>query len=119
MEIQMQKFIPEGWNETKEDFTLAELQNAKQQGTIIEGFVNKCDENYNLQICLGKNIIGIIPRNEMDAVNIDSFGMTKPNICKNKVKQFVQFKIKEIYDENRLLLSRKEVRKRGIKMGKK
>lgn len=103
-----QRFVPEGWNNTREKFDLQELKNAKLEGTIIQGFVNKCDENYNLQICLGENIIGIIPRNEMDAVNIDDFGMTSPSICKNKVNQFVQFKVKEIYDDNRLLLSRKD-----------
>jgi len=108
METQMQKFLPEGWNVEKENFNLEQLYEAKQNGTVIQGFVNKCDENYNLQIHLDRDIIGIIPRNEMDAMNQDDFGMTKQSICKNKVNQFVQFKVKEIYDENRLLLSRKE-----------
>ena len=108
--MEYQKFIPEGWIETKEEFSLEELKKAKINGTIIQGFVDDCDENCNLKIYLGKDIIGIIPKNEMDAVNSDEFGITKPSICKNKVKQFVQFKVKEIYDENRLLLSRKEAR---------
>lgn len=119
MEIPMQKFIPEGWNGTKENFNINELQNAKQNGTIMQGFVEKCDENFNLQVHLGKDIIGVIPRNEMDAVNNDDFGMTRQSICKNKVNQFVQFKVKEIYDKNRLLLSRKEARRRGFKLGQK
>lgn len=118
MEI-VQKFIPEGWNETEENFNLEQLQTAKQKGSIMQGFATKCDENYNLQIHLGKDMIGIIPRNEMDAVSYDKFGMTQSNICKNKVNQFVQFKVKEIYDENRLLLSRKEARTRSFKMDKK
>ena len=118
MEIPMQKFIPEGWNDTKENFNLSDLQFAKQNGTIMQGFAEKCDENFNLQIHLGKDIIGIIPRNEMDAINNDDFGMTRQSICKNKVNQFVQFKVKEIVDENRLLLSRKEVRKRSFKLDK-
>lgn len=112
--MEYQKFIPEGWNEQKEDFNLAQLENAKEQGTVIQGFVEKCDENYNLQIQLGKDIIGIIPRNEMDAINNDEFGMTRQSICKNKVGQFVQFKVKEVYDENRLLLSRKEAGKDAL-----
>ena len=103
----------------KEDFNLEQLQVAKQNGSIMQGFVSKCDDNYNLQVYLGKNLVGIIPRNEMDAMHQDDFGMTRSSICKNKVNQFVQFKVKEIYDENRLLLSRKEVRKRGFKLGKK
>ncbi len=108
METQMQKFLPEGWNVEKENFNLEQLYEAKQNGTVMQGFVNRCDENCNLQISLDRDIIGIIPRNEMDAIHQDDFGMTKQSICKNKVNQFVQFKVKEIYDENRLLLSRKE-----------
>ena len=114
MEIQAQKFLPEGWESTKENFNLEQLYEAKQNGTVIQGFVNKCDENYNLQIHLDRDIIGIIPRNEMDAMNQDDFGMTKQSICKNKVNQFVQFKVKEIYDENRLLLSRKEAEQEAL-----
>ena len=117
--MEYQKFIPEGWNETKENFSLEQLTQAKQSGNIMQGFVNKCDENCNLQVHLGRDIIGIIPRNEVDNMNHDDFGMTRPSICKNKVNQFVQFKVKEIYDENCLLLSRKEVRKGSFGVGKK
>lgn len=109
------KFIPEGWNELEEDFNLEQLQTVKREEKVIQGFVEKCDENYNLQVHLGKDIIGIIPRNEMDAISHDEFGVTQLNICKNKVNQFVQFKVKEIYDENRLLLSRKEAGKEALK----
>lgn len=112
--MEYQKFIPEGWENTKEDFNLVELQTAKQNRTILQGLVEKCDENYNLQIHLGKDIIGVIPRNEMDILNKDDFGLTKQSICKNKVGQFVQFKVKEIFDENRLLLSRKEAGKEAL-----
>ena len=112
--MEYQKFIPEGWNKSKEDFNLAQLETAKEQGTVMQGFVEKCDENCNLQVHLGKQIVGIIPRNEMDAINNDEFGMTKQSICKNKVGQFVQFKVKEVYDEKRLLLSRKEAGKEAL-----
>lgn len=110
----IQKFIPEGWKNTVRDYSIDELKEIYEQGTIIEGLVNKCDENYNLQIILGKNIIGIIPRNEIDILSSDDFGMTKPSICQNKVNQVVQFKVKEIYDENRILLSRKESEKDAL-----
>ena len=112
--MEYQKFIPEGWNDTKENFSLSDLQTAKQNGSILQGFAEKCDENFNLQVHLGKNLIGMIPRNEMDAINNDDFGMTRQSICKNKVGQFVQFKIKEIFNENRLLLSRKEAGKEAL-----
>ena len=108
MEIQMQKFIPEGWIETTENFDLEQLRNAKKNGTIIQGFVKNCDEDCNLHINLGENIVGVIPRNEMDAISNDEFGKTRHSICRNKVNQFVQFKVKKIYDDNNLLLSRKD-----------
>lgn len=117
--MECQKFIPEGWKNAEEGFDFAQLKEAKMKGTVMQGLVQKCDTNYNLQIALGNDIIGIIPRNEVDIINQDDFGMTNPAICKNKVGQFVQFKIKDIYDENKLLLSRKQVRKRCIRLGKK
>lgn len=104
-----QKFIPEGWMQIEEKFDINKLKNAYNTGKIIQGLVNECDENYNLHIDLGKDIKGIIPRNEMDTNNIDEYGFCKANICKNKVNKYVQFKVKEIYDENRVILSRKTV----------
>ena len=114
MEIQMQKFIPEGWVESNQSFDLEQLKSAKEKGTIIQGLVRECDENCNLHINLGDSITGIIPRTEMDAISYDEFGMTKQSICKNKVNQFVQFKVKEIYDDNNLLLSRKDAEKDAL-----
>ena len=110
----LQKFIPEGWNTNEESFNFEDLQKAQKLGTIMQGVGRKCDENYNLQVNLGNGIVGIIPRNEMDATNSDSFGFTRKSICKNKVNQFVQFKVKEIYDKNRMLLSRKDVGKEAL-----
>lgn len=114
MDIQMQKYIPEGWIREQQSFDLEQLKCAKENGTIIQGFVNDCDDDFNLHINLGESIVGIIPRNEIDALSVDEFGMPKQSICKNKVNQFVQFKIKEIYDENNLLLSRKDAEKDAI-----
>lgn len=115
----IQKFIPEGWNCEKQEYSLEELRNAQIHGLVMQGFVEECDENYGLHINLGNDIIGVIPRHEMDALNCDEFGMTRQSICKNKVNQFVQFKVKEVYDDKKLLLSRKEVRKRCFKLGEK
>lgn len=112
--MEYQRFVPEGWNQEKMNFSFQQLENIKNEGTIIQGFVNRCDEKSNLEIQLGDGIIGIIPRNEFDLINCDSYGLTKPNICKNKVNEFVQFKVKEIYNENRLLLSRKDAQKKVL-----
>ena len=117
--MEYQKFIPEGWAETKEEFNFEQLKNAYQEGKIIQGYVNNCDSNYNLYIDLGNNINGIIPRNELDAIDIDEFGFCKTNICKNKVNQFIQFKIKEIYEDSKILLSRKNVQLEALEWIKK
>ena len=110
--MEYQIFIPEGWVETKDN--LDNLQKAFTDGDILQGYVNNCDSNYNLHIDLGNNIKGIIPRNELEEINTDEFGYCNPSICKNKVNNFIQFKIKEIYDDTNVLLSRRNVQKEAL-----
>lgn len=113
--MEYQKFIPEGWEETKEEMSKSFIQDAFYSGKTLQGFVDKCDSNYNLHLNLGNNINGIIPRSELEGINVDDFGFCNPSICKNKVNQFVQFKVKEIYDDNNVLLSRKNVQEEALK----
>ncbi len=116
--MEYQKFIPEGWIETKEEFNMSQLQNAFCEGKVMQGYVKSCDDNYNLHINLGNNIKGIIPRNELEALDIDEYGYCKTSICKHKVNQFVQFKVKEIYNPNNILLSRKSVQEEALEWAK-
>jgi len=46
--MEYQKFIPEGWVETKDN--LDNLQKDFTDGDILQGYVNNCDSNYNLHI---------------------------------------------------------------------
>ena len=46
------KFIPEGWNDTKEEFNLDNIKNALNTGEIMQGKVYSCDSNFNLHIKL-------------------------------------------------------------------
>lgn len=112
--MEYQKFIPEGWIATNEELNNDQINNAFLNGKILQGYVNECDSNYNLHINLGNNIKGIIPRNELESINTDEFGFCSNSICKNKVNNFVQFKIKEIYDNKNLLLSRKNVQEEAL-----
>lgn len=112
--MEYQKFIPEGWIDTKENLDKNLIYNAFNNGTVLQGIVSECDSNCNLHVNLGNNIKGIIPRNEFEAINTDEFGFCNPNICKNKVNNFVQFKIKEIYDDENVLLSRKKVQQEAL-----
>ena len=112
--MEEQKFMPEGWKEIYRPLTMEELNNSWQSGDIMNGYVTKCDSKYNLHIELGKKVIGIIPREEVEAINIDETGFPRPSICINKVNKIVQFKIKNIEDENHVILSRKEVGKEAL-----
>ena len=46
------KFIPEGWNETKEDFNIDNVREALDTGKIMQGKVYECDSNFNLHVKL-------------------------------------------------------------------
>ena len=109
-----QKFIPEGWVDKTHAFSLEELNNASINGNIMQAKVVKCDNNYNLYLDLGNNITGIIPREEVEAINIDETGFPKPNICTSKIDKFVQFKVKDVSKKNTIILSRKAVGKEAI-----
>ena len=108
-----QKFIPEGWNDVSKAFSLEELNIASINGNIMQAKVTRCDSNYNLYLDLGNNITGVIPREEVEAVNIDETGFPKPNICTSKINKFVQFKVKDTSKKDTIILSRKAVRKRS------
>lgn len=110
-----QKFIPEGWCLECKNITTSELNSALENGNIMNGVVTRCDSNYNLYVDLGNNIKGIIPREEVEAINVDETGFPKPNICVSKVNKIVQFKVKDIPKEDLAILSRKAVGKEALK----
>ena len=110
-----QRFNPEGWEENFRPMSKDYLNKAMEAGTIMQGVVRKCDSNYNLHIDFGNNVTGIIPREEVEAINIDETGFPKPNICMSKVNQYVQFKVKDIDEKDKYILSRKAVGREALK----
>ena len=88
-------FFPEGWKKES-------LIDTKD---ILQGIVKRCDENYNLYIKLDDGTEGIIPREEVEAINVDEYGLPKSNLCVGKVNKYVQFKIKH---KNEKIYSRKD-----------
>lgn len=106
--MEYQKFIPEGWYNTKENLSIQEIRNAKNTGKIIQGLAYKCDDEFNIHVKLGDNIDGIIPQSEVEIENEKS-GMFKSGIYRNKVNNFVQFKVKEICNDSKIILSRRNV----------
>lgn len=112
--MECQKFIPEGWLENFSPVTKDTLINAIETGEVMQGIVNKCDSNYNLYVDFGNNLKGIIPRDEIEAVNIDETGFPKPNICASKVNKYVQFKVKDVDKKDYFILSRRAVGKDAL-----
>ncbi len=110
-------FLPEGWN--KEIFHL-EGKNIEKyiNNNVYQGIVENCDSNFNLQINLGNDVLGIMPRKEIEGINLEKDGLPKENLCTGKVHKFVQFKIREIDENNIPILSRKIVQEEAVNMAK-
>ena len=92
------KFFPEGWKSE-------EIEDTKD---ILQGIVKNCDKDYNLHVELKNGMHGIIPRQEIEAINVDEKEYPKENLCIGKVHKYVQFKLKE-KDGDKLIFSRKDV----------
>lgn len=93
-------FFPEGWK--KESSTGTE--------DIFQGIVEKCDENYNLYVKLDNGTTGIIPRQEVEEINLGKDNLPKTNLCVGKVNKYVQFKQKGKEGDN-LIFSRREAQR--------
>ena len=113
--MEYQRFMPEGWNVSSQELTKEQLTNAISTGEILQGKVSKCDSNYNLYVDFGDNLKGVIPRNEVEAINSDGSDGVNPRTCIGKVNKYVQFKVKGITDNDIYVLSRKEVENDAIK----
>ena len=48
--MEYQRFIPEGWNESKENISLENVKLALDTGEIMQGKVYECDSNFNLHV---------------------------------------------------------------------
>ena len=112
--MNMQPYIPEGWNYDAKELTRDSINNVINNQEILQGIVNSCDENYNLHINLGNGINGIMPRKEIEAINNTEEGFPRESLCTGKVNKFVQFRVKEIQDDGNVILSRKDVQKDAL-----
>lgn len=106
-------FMPEGWDNvvsTLDGNNINEIINNK---TTLQGIVTNCDNDFNLHINLG-GYEGIMPRSEIEGINLQSDGLPKTNLCTGKVNRFVQFKVKDV-ENNVAYLSRKDVQNEALK----
>ena len=96
-----QRFIPEGWNQKDNKYSIEELRRAQEKNVVLEGKINNIDYQHNVYVDLGNNIKGIIPKQELGQ-------MVKGN-------SYVQFKINDINEkENVCMLSRKAVKDESL-----
>lgn len=108
------RFMPEGWNNEITKLDINNVNQYIQTGDTLQGLVKECDEKYNLHVKFENGLTGIMPREEIEAINLQSDGLPKTNLCTGKVHKFIQFKIKEIKDENTVMLSRKQVQSEAL-----
>lgn len=108
------KFKPEGWNHEITPVDQAKIDSYIDKNEILQGLVKECDDNYNLYVQFGDGLTGIMPRQEIEAINVEENGLPRTNLCTGKVHKFVQFKIKETKDENNIILSRKDVQEETL-----
>ena len=108
------KFKPEGWNHEITTLNQANLEDYMNEKEILQGLVKECDDNYNLYIQFENGLTGIMPRQEVEAINLEESGLPRTSLCTGKVHKFVQFKIKEAKDENNIIVSRKEVQQEAL-----
>ena len=108
------KFVPEGWNNEITNVNQENIEKYIENQEILQGLVKKCDSNYNLYVSFEDGLNGMIPRAEIEGINLEESGLPKVNLCTGKVHKFVQFKLKE-KKEDTLILSRKEVQQEAIK----
>lgn len=108
------KFKPEGWNNEISKINFADLNRCIENNEIMQGLVKRCDKNYNLYVNLENGLTGIMPREEIEAINLQENNLPKENICIGKVHKFVQFKIKEIKNDNTVIISRKDVQEEAL-----
>lgn len=108
------KFVPEGWNNEITKIDKDNLKGYIENKEILQGLVKECDSSYNLHVSFENGLDGIIPRNEVEGINLQENGLPKINLCTGKVHKFVQFKVKEIDQENQLILSRRQVQEDAL-----
>jgi len=107
--MSLTRFVPEGWNGETAILNKDSIYKYMETKEVLQGKVEQCDKDYNLHINLGNGLKGIIPRDEVEAINVEENGCPKSNICTGKVNKFVQFKVKEIKNQDTIILSRKDV----------
>ena len=120
------RIMPEGWNNEVTKLNQTNVEQYIKNNETVQGLVKKCDDNYNLYVSFENGLNGIIPRKDVEGINLQENGLPKENLCTGTVNKFVQFKVRDIDPEMQLILSRREVQeeeldwvKNDLKIGEK
>ena len=111
-------FMPEGWDNVVSTLDGNNINEVINNQTTLQGIVTDCDDEFNLHIDLG-NYQGVMPRNEVEGINLQRKKKKKTNLCTGKVNKFVQFKVKNIGNDGIAILSRKAVQSEALDWVKK
>ena len=96
-----QRFIPEGWNKEKIEYSIEELKKASDNNITLSGKISNIDNNHNAYIDLGNSVKGIIPNNELGE-------MIKGN-------KYIQFKVDKVNEDEKICnLSRIKVKNESL-----
>ena len=69
------KFKPEGWPHEITPLDQDSINHYRQKKETLQGLVKKCDNDYNLYIQFENGLTGIMPRQEIEAINIGEEGL--------------------------------------------
>ena len=108
------KFEPEGWNNEITKVNENNIKSYMQNNITLQGLVRNCDDNYNLYVNFENGLVGKMPREEVEAIKTEENGLPRENLCVGKVHKFIQFKIKDIDNNNEPILSRRQVQTEAI-----
>lgn len=87
----MQTYKPEGLGKTFVNYTKADVTKALQDGSILSGYVSRCDSDLKLLVKIGQNITGEIAFEDLE---YSPYGeKTKPIAAISKVGKIVDFKV--------------------------
>ena len=108
------RIMPEGWNNEVTKLNQTNVEQYIKNNETVQGLVKKCDDNFNLYVSFENGLNGIIPRKDVEGINLQENGLPKENLCTGKVNKFVQFKVRDIDQEMQLILSRREVQEEAL-----
>ena len=68
------RIMPEGWNNEVTKLNQTNVEQYIKNNETVQGLVKKCDDNYNLYVSFENGLNGIIPRKDVEGINLQENG---------------------------------------------